>query len=107
MVAEHGPERDVAETEFLPDGDGSIPEQARHLAYAALNLSALSRRPIRAGLICAHPLEEGEDDRIANSVAQDLETSRLQPSINILGQQRRFGVLQFEILQNIAGLGDA
>jgi len=88
-------------TEFLPDGDGSIPERARHLAYAE------SRRPIRAGLISAHPFEEGEDDRIANSVAQDLETSRLQPSINILGQQRRFGVLQFEILQNIAGLGDA
>ena len=94
-------------TEFLPDGDGSIPERPRHLAYAVLNLSALSRRPIRAGLISAHPFEEGEDDRIANSVAQDLETSRLQLSINIFGQQRRFGVLQFEILQNIAGLGDA
>ena len=86
----------------------TAPEPARHLAYAAPQSFGAVAPAIQGwlDLRASFRRRSGRRHRKLRRT-RPRNVARLQLSFNIFGQQRRFGVLQLEILQNIAGLVDA
>jgi hypothetical protein len=103
QVARHDTDGDIREAETVADHKLPRSDNAAESGQATIHLALLAFHPRPASALKrAMAFEEQKHECIADAVAEDLDLSSGEFSVNIVGQQRRGGIFRLEVFQDEA-----